>query len=584
MSLSNPRLLTVLFADIHEYTRLVERDEQNTIIRVTDYLALIRDLIADYGGAVVNTAGDGFVATFENPSQAVSFALEMQRALARETGAVDGNDQIRYRVGISIGDTFEGQDGVYGHSVNLAARVQSFAEPGGICITGAIYRLVRHISDLRPRSIGTKRLKNITTPLEIFALDLNFVPRRNDAVVAQWKSATLADSIPDASLAVLPMENLSGGKDDEFLCQGIVSDLITSLSRFRSLMVIARRSSALAASQAASLRSIGQNLGVRYLLTGSLRRSGNRVRMTFDLIEAARENTLWSERYDGILTDIFDFQDDIASTTASRVAIQMDMVERRRLAEQSHPALYAYGLVQRGQFLGSQFSPSANLGARQLFEQASLLDPSYSGSYAAKSRTFNVEWRYNWSRNPEAAVNEALNLAERAVQCDALDTRGLSEMGLAHLYKRQYSEAVAAYERALALNPNDADLLANMGDCLANVGQSERAVQLLERAIKLNPFHPDEYLWFLGDAYFHKGDYRKTIETLGRLRDQSEAYRLLTASYALLGLVNDARHYAGELMRIQPDFSIGRLRTLSALKRPEDREIYVDGLRRAGLH
>ena len=582
-SLTGPRLMTVLYADIHGYTGLIERDEQGTLARLTRSLALIRSLTGDYGGSVVNTAGDGLVAVFESVQQALHFALEMQRELAREEAWTEDGQPILYRVGISVGDTFAGQDGVYGHSVNLAARIQSFAEPGGICVTDTVYRMLRPNDEVRLRSIGTKRLKNISTPVEVFSVEmLPTVPAAAQEILP-LRPAPPAETLPDASVAILPMENISADPGDLYLCQGIAADLITSLSRFRNLMVIARHSAILAAANSGSLREIGQRLGVRYLLSGSLRRSGNRIRITADLIEARSENIIWSERYDGMMNEIFDFQDDVAAMTAARVAIQIDAAERQRLAAQQHPALYAYGLVLRGQDMGFRFLRDANLHARRLFEQARQLDPAYGRSYAAISRTFNVEWRYNWTSDPAGALNQALVLAKRAVECDNLDSRGYSEMGLAHLYLKQHDEALAAYEHAIGLNPNDAGLLAYMGDCLAYVRQGPRAVQMLERAIRLNPYHPDSYLWFLGDAYFHNGQYPETIQTLNRMRDRSEAHRLLAASHAMLDQMPEARHHAAEVMRVHPNFTIEHWRKVPPLRHPEDLELYIHGLRKAGL-
>ncbi|MTH76862.1 adenylate/guanylate cyclase domain-containing protein [Paracoccus aestuariivivens] len=582
--LAGPRLLTVLYADVHGYTRLLELDEESTVRRLTNSLALIRNLVGDYGGEVVNTAGDGLVAVFESVQKALHFALEMQREMAREAAWSEGGAPIHYRIGISIGDTFLGQDGVYGQSVNLAARIQTYAEPGGICISEAVYQVVRNKPDLNLRSIGTKQLKNISAPVEIYAVEQQFASPRREDIIIPPQGLTTAGTLPDASLAVLPMENLSGAPEDHYLCQGIIADLITSLCRFRNLMVIARHSSILAAANARSLREVGERLGVRYLLSANFRRVENRIRISVDLIEAASENTIWSERYDGVMADIFDFQDDVSSTTAARVAIHIDAKEQRRLTEQSHPALYAYGLVLRGQDMGFRFLPDANLHARRLFEQARELEPDYGRSYAAMSRTFNVEWRYNWTNDPDAALNKALSLAKRAVECDHLDSRGFSEMGLAHLYKKQHDEALSAYEHAVQLNPNDADLLAYMGDCLAYIRQGDRAVQLLERAIRLNPYHPDSYLWFLGDAYFHKGDYQNTIDTLHKMRDQSEAHRLLAASYAMLGQMDDARRHGAEVMRVHPNFTIEHWRKVPPLKHVEDLDLYVEGLRMAGLN
>jgi adenylate cyclase len=602
--LLGPQLSAVLYADIHGYTRLVDRDEVGTVVRLTRSLALIRNLVGDYGGAVVNTAGDGLVAVFPSASQALHFAVEMQRELSNESAWSGEQEPIAYRIGIAIGDTIAGEDGVYGHTVNLAARIQTLADPGGICISDTVYQIVRGNSKFTLLSLGKKTLKNIAEPVEVYAVDIASASQRSELVpfsplprpgkgiradlplaepVSFFTPVAAKRPAPEGSLAVLPLENVSGDPADLHLCQGMAADLITNLCHFRNLMVIARHSTFLVAAQLQSLREIGQQLGVRYLLSGSFRRVGKGIRITVDLIEAETENTIWSERYDGSMDDIFAFQDDVTATTASRVAIHIDLAERRRLAAQAHPDLYAYGLILRGQDLSFRFRPESNLHARRLFEQARDLDPLYGRSYAAISRTFNFEWRYNWTSDPEAALNKALILAKLAVQYDDLDARGFSEMGLARLYLKEHDEALAAYEHALELNPNDADLLAEMGDCLVYVRQAERSVQLLERAITLNPYHPDFYLWYLGDAYFHLGEYEKTIQTLQKMRDQSEGHRLMAASHALLGQSDEAQRHAQAVMEVHPNFTIEQWRKVPPNKYPEDLEVFVEGLRKAGL-
>ncbi len=577
------KLSAILYADIHGYARLMDRDESGTVMRITRSLALIRNLVGDYGGAVVNTAGDGLVALFPDASQALHFAMEMQRELSNESVWSDGQEPFAYRIGITIGDTIAGEDGVYGLIVNLAARIQALAAPGGICISDAVYQILRNNPELSLRSLGKQALKNIALPVEVYAVDLDTSVARAKPISLAPLSPVMRRVVPDCSLAVLPLRNVSGDPADAHLCEGFAADLISNMCRFRNLMVIARHSAFLVSAHLNSLREIGQQLGVRYLLAGRFRHTGNQIRFAVDLIEAETENAIWSERYDGSIGDIFAFQDDVTASTAARLAVHVDMAEKRRLFAPDHPNLHAYGLILRGQDLSYRFRPESNSHARRLYEQARALDPRYGRSYAAISRTFNIEWRYNWTNDPEAALNEALNLAQLAVQHDDLDARGYSEMGLAHLYKKEHDEALAAYERALQLNPNDADLLAEMGDCLVYVRQAERAVTLLERAIRLNPYHPDSYLWYLGDAYFHLGEYEKTIQTLHRMRDKSEGHRLLAASHALIGQFDEAERHAHAVMEVHPNFTVEQWRKVPPNKYPEDLEVFVAGLRKAGL-
>ncbi len=579
---SDRKLSAVLHADIQGYGRLMERDEAGTIERVTRSLKLIRNLVRDYGGYVENVAGDGVLALFPTPRQALHFAVEMQREMSNETTWSSGEEAIAYRIGIAIGEIAAGGGTLHGHSINLAARLQSIAPPGGIRVSETVYQTVRDKTEFAMQSLGKQALKNITEPVEVFsvAIDSGHPSPQPAPRLVRPSSDPLT---PDSSLAVLPFENVSGDPADAHLCLGIASDLISNLCRFRNLMVIARQSAFLVSAHLRSVREVGRQLGVRYVLSGSLRRAGNQIRIAVDLVEASTENTIWSERYDGSLADIFAFQDDVTASTAARLAVQIDMAERRRLAMHAHPDLHAYGLVLRGQDMSYRFRPESNAHARRLFEQARDTDPRYGRSYAAISRTFNVEWRYNWTSDPEAALDKALSLAQLAVQHDDLDARGFSEMGLAHLYKKQHDESLAAYERALELNPNDADLLAEMGDCLVYVRQPERAVRLLHQAIKLNPYHPDSYLWYLGDAHFHIGEYEKTIQTLHKMRDQSEGHRLMAASYALLGKMDEARQQARAVLEAHPNFTIEQWRKVPPNKYPEDLEVFVEGLRKAGL-
>ena len=571
-----------MYADIHGYSRLMDHDEAGTIVRVTRSLTLIRALVGDYGGTVENIAGDGVLALFPGASQALRFAVEMQRELKKEAAWSAGQDPIVFRIGIAIGDTFTEGGVVHGYSVNLAVRIQALSAPGGICISDSVYRVIRDKSDLPMVSLGMQPLKNLAESVEVYAVLVDGSDR-SVQVASAVKPARPPSTVADGSLAVLPFENASGDAADSHLCQGIVADIISNLSRFRNVFVTARHSAFMVAAQLSSLRDIGNRLSVRYVLSGSFRRIGNQIRIIVDLVEVDSEHTIWSDRYDGSLADIFTFQDAMTAATASRLAVHIDMAERRRISAQAYPNLHAYGFILRGQDLSFRFSPETNSHARRLFEQARELDPGYGRSYAAISRTFNVEWRYSWTPDPDTALNNALALAKTAVQHDDLDARGYSELGLAHLYKKQHDESLAAYERALELNPNDADLLAEMGDCLVYVRQPERSVELLQKAIRLNPYHPDSYLWYLGDAYFHLGEYEKTIQTLQKMRDQSEGHRLMASSHALLGQMDEARRHAQALMEAHPNFTIEHWRKVPPNKYPEDLEVFVEGLRRAGL-
>lgn len=387
----------------------------------------------------------------------------------------------------------------------------------------------------------------------------------------------------EASIAVLPLRNLSGDLDDEPLCAGITGDIIHNLTRFRDLTVIAQHSALQIRCLALEPRRIADRLGVRYLLIGDLQRDGERLQVHARLLEADSEEIIWSMKLDGPLGDAFAFQDEVTEVIAVNLVAEIRVAEGRRAVDSAPVALSSYGLVLRGQYLTHQYQRAANLEARFLFERARRLDPGYGRSYAALSRTFNLDWRYAWSDDPSASLDRALKLAELAIQHDPFDARGHAEVGFACLYRKQHQASLVAYERAIELNPNDADILAEMGDALGCVGQNERAFELLAHAMRLNPLYPDWYLWLLGGFYYNMGNYQKTIDTLKVMSDLSEARRMLASAYAHLGKMEEARHHAAQLMIAHPNFSINHWQSVPPIKDEAVLQRLIDGMRRAGL-
>lgn len=572
----------ILFADIHGYSKLMNKDELGTYERVIQSISLISSLIDDYGGRVVQTTGDCVLALFDEAEAALNFAVEMQREFRNDIVWNAEGDPIAFRIGINQGDVLIGETGIQGNDVNIAARIQAMAKPGGICISSAVYNSVRNATDLPIRALGRKRLKNITDPVEIFTIEFNEpgMPSLIDVTVQREPIEERADLV---SVAVLPLDSLSDDPRDHHLCEGLTGDIITNLSRFRDLGIIAHHSTKIIKRQDLPSTVLLEQLGIRYVMGGALQRKGAKIRLRVELIDATSQSILWSDRFSGDLIDIFEFQDEVTDIVSARLATQIAQAERRRVAQLQIPDIRAYGLILRGQDLYTQFRKESNRHARRLFEQATEIDPKFGRSYAAMSRTFNLDWRYAWSSNPSASLDTAVELAKSAIDYDPLDARGFGELGFANLYKKQHDESLAAYERALQLNPNDADLLAEMGDALAYAGQGERAVSLLQRAMVLNPYFPDWYLWNLGEAYFHLDDYERTIGTLHRMQDKSEAHRLLASSHAHLGQLDEARHHAAEVLRVHPTFSVDHWATIPPDKDPEKLQIFIEGLRIAGL-
>jgi adenylate cyclase len=571
------RLAAVLFADMVGYSRHMERDEAQTSLHAARSVELFKSLVGDYGGHVANVTGDGILAVFASAEEALRFAVQVQSEFRDQAIWSDGKP-MQFRIGINVGEIVENAGIVQGHAVNVAARLEQMAEPGGILISGAVRDAARERSGLVLRPLGRPALKNIQGSIEVFAVS------RSEAETSA-PEASFALLPPEAwrqpSIAVLALQNLSEDPANDHLCEGIVEDMIANLTRFRNLMVIARHSAFLFSLKSSPIEEIGRRLGVRYLLTGSLRRSGKRIKISVQLIDVQTEISLWSDSFNIDMEELFDMQDEITGSVASRLAVQIDFAQRR---EESHPRdMRAYGLVLRGQHLIAHCTKEGNAHGRRLFEEALEIAPDYGRVYSSLSRTHNLDWRYAWSPSPEASLDAAVDLARSAVERDPLDARGFSELGFAHLYKKRHEEALADYGRALTLNPNDADIMAEYADALVYAGQPEKSIVLMQQAMRLNPCYPDWYLWYLADAYSTLGRHLDVVGTVLRMRNPDQGRRMLAASYAHLGRLEEAREQARHVLSLHPDFTIGRWRHRPPYRDEAVLERFIDGMRKAGL-
>jgi TolB-like protein/class 3 adenylate cyclase/Tfp pilus assembly protein PilF len=573
------RLVAVLFADMVDYSRHMERNEALSSTQASRSVELFRSSIGDYGGSIANVTGDGVLALFESADQAVRFAVQIQNEFRKQSVWEDG-EPVQFRIGVHLGEVMETEGVVQGHCINVAVRVQQIADPGAIMVTRAVRDAVRDRSDVTLASRGYPSLKNIAEAMEVFAV----APPDSSlpAALKGRRAPPAAESGRHPSVALLALQNRSGDPALDHLCEGIVEDVIANLTRFRSLTVIARHSAFLFSLKSHSAREIGDRLGVRYLLSGNLRRSGKRMRVAVELIDAKSEGVLWSDHFNIEMEEVFNLQDEITGAVASRLAVQIDFAERRH--DSYYPRdMRAYGLVLRGQHLLLQCRNDANAHARRLFEEALEIAPDYARVYSALSRTHNLDWRYTWSAAPEESLEAAVDLARRAVELDRLDARGFAELGFANLYKKRHDEALADYARAMALNPNDADIIAEYADALVYAGQPEKSVELLERAMRLNPYYPDWYLWYLADAYITMGRHTEVIATVQRMQNPDEGRRMLAASFAHLGMMDQARAQAREVLRLHPGFTISRWRDRPPYRDQAILEQFIEGMRKAGL-
>ena len=570
-----------MFADMVEYSKHLEQDEAGNSIQADRAIDLFKALIGDYGGRVANVAGDGILALFDSADRALRFAVQIQAEFRDQSVWGDG-EPIQFRIGLNLGEVAVRKGNVQGHCVNVAQRIQELAEPNCILATGGIRHAVREVSGINLRPLGSQKLKNISELTELFAVETSNPQAMPVATAARPSQQPQFEPFRTPTIAVLALANLSGDPRNDHLCEGIAEDIIANLTRFRNLMVIARHSAFLFSLNATPAQEVQRRLGARYILSGSLRRGNKRLRIAVELIDAASESVLWSDRFDVELKELFDLQDEIAGAVAARLSVQIEFAEWRQ--ESAYPRdMRAYGLLVRGQHLVLQFNKEANAHARRLFEEAIEFAPQYSRAHSAMSRTHNLDWRYAWSGATDESLEAALSLARRATDLDRLDARGFAELGNAKLHKKQLNESLTEYAQALALNPNDSDIIAEYADALVYAGQPQKSVELLEKAMRLNPYYPDWYLWYLADAYDSLGRYSDVVAAIQRMRNPSEGRRLLAIAYAHLGMMNEARAAAAEVLRLHPGFTISQWRRRPPFQEGDAFERYLEGLRKAGL-
>lgn len=577
------RLGAVLFADVVGYTRLMGEDELATYSALERCLEWLEAECRKHDGEIIEVRGDGILAFFEKATNAVTFAVEMQEELERDNEKLPEERKLRFRVGINLGEVLRDHRGIRGDSVNLAARLQSIARPGRVFISASAYEQVRDKLRYGYEYLGTRKLKNVREDIGVYCVRSE-IESALAAPSLRSHAGTPASGRPDVpSVAILPFETAGGEQPDDWFADGITDDIIRSISKFRNLFVISRSSAFLYKANAVRPQDAAHELGVRYVTTGSIRRAGSRIRVSVELTDADTDRTVWAERYDREVDDIFAVQDDITQTIVVATAAQIEANEAQRMRHIAPSSLAAYGYVLRGQHHVFQYTRRDNRKARLLYERARETDRRYARASAALSRTLNIDWRYSWSNDPETNLDRALAYAREAVNLDPTDARGYAELGFAHLWRREHEASLNAYQRALTLNPNDADVMCDYADALVFSGQSEEAVATLARAMRLNPFYPDDYLWNLAGAYYDLRDYDKAIETVLKMNNPTEGQRVLAASYAQIGKVDLARKIAAQHKAAHPNFSLDRWSRVVPDRIDSFAEHFYEGLKKAGF-
>ncbi|MFI2767282.1 adenylate/guanylate cyclase domain-containing protein [Ruegeria faecimaris] len=577
------KLGAVLFADVVGYSRLMSENELDTYNALKTLLSQIEAACARYQGRVVEVRGDGILALFETATSAVEFGVELHQISAQHNDSGSDQQQIKFRVGIHLGEILIDERGIHGDNVNIAARLQEIAEPERVYVSSAVYDQVCNRLRYGYEFLGPQHLKNILSPVSTYCV-------RSEVAGATLAGTMRPDAIVDLlerpdtpSVAVLPFSISGGDESDGWIADGLTDDIILNLSKFRNLFVIARNSSFFFRAQSMPPKEAARKLNVRYIARGSVRRSSSRIRITAELVDANTERTIWGERFDRNIDDIFDILDEVTECIVAATAVMIESHERQVMVQAVPSDLEAYGSVLQGQQHIFKYTRNDNRKAQNFYQSALERDGNYARAAAALSRTLNLDWRYSWTEDPGSAFEQALSLAQRSIELDPTDARGFGELGFVHLYRKEHSAALQSYQRALALNPNDADMHSDFADALAHSGENETAITHLQQAMRLNPYFPDQYLWHLGGAYYNLRRYEDVIETVNKMNNPTEGQRMLAASHAQLGNMDMARMIAEKHRAAHPNFSLSRWAKVLPDRLEDDTQHFVEGLKKAGF-
>ena len=580
----NRKLAAILAADMVGYSRLMAADEAGTLAALKRHREIVFDpAVAKYNGRIVKRNGEGTIVEFGSVVDAVNCALSLQRS----NGALheaSGPSKIVLRIGINLGDVIIEGDDIYGDGVNIAARLEPLAEPGGICVSSIVNESIGNRIDVRLQDGGEVSVKNIDRPLRVW----KWHPGATPLAAAKSNATTPESNASTASIAVLPFTNMSGDPEQEYFSDGISEDIITDLSKITGLMVIARNSSFTYKGRSVDARTIGHELGVRSVLEGSIRRAGQRVRITAQLVDAATGGHLWAERYDRDLTDIFEVQDDVTRRIVDALKVTLSPAENARLTAGGTSSLDAYDYVLRGRelLLGKTKNRETFEQSTRLFMRALELDPNYPKAYAALSMAYNLDYQNRWSDDPDSSLPLAKRYAEQAIEKDPNEPFARLVASWAAIFEKDLDRATSEVNTALRLNPNFALAYSNLGSIHNYSGRPLEAIPVLERAMRLDPAFKAQNLHFLGIAHLLSGKY-ETAAALLRERillvpgtDFSRVF--LASALGYLGEVDEAHRIWRELMEINPKYSFREHFSRQPF-RQEDVERVADGLKKAGL-
>ena len=587
MSVPGPerRLAAVLAADMVGYSRLMEVDERGTLARLkTHRLELIDPAITKNHGRIIKTTGDGMLVEFRSVVDAVMCATEVQRRMAGRNADVSPARWIQFRIGINLGDVIVEDDDIFGDGVNVAARLEMLAEPGGICVSAAVRDQVDHrLDDIAFEDLGAKTVKNISRPIHVFRV--RFEPASKAAPEGAQDAAVVANAVAKKpSIAVLPLVNMSGDPEQEFFADGLSEDIITELSRFRDLLVISRNSTFVHKGKAVKVQEVAREFGVDYVLEGSVRKAGDRVRVTVQLIDAETDRHVWAERYDRQLEDIFAIQDEMTRAIVATLPGRVEAATHDRAKRKRTDNLAAYECVLAAKVLHHRSVREDNAQAQRLLDRALELDANYAHAHAWKACVLGQTWIYGWCEDADAALRQVVAELEIALALDDNDSDVHRILAAVNLTRDDHDKAAYHQERALALNPNYDLIVVQQGELLTWLGRPEEGIDWIRKAMRLNPYHPERFWSHLGRACYCAEKYADAAEAFSRItRPDHTHHAFLAATFAQMGNAVAAAAHAAEVLKREPKFSAAVYLTTQHYKRDVDRKRHEAGLLLAGL-
>jgi len=573
------RLTTIVAADVVGYTRLMEADEVGTLAILKERRhGLVRPLAQAHGGRLFKVMGDGVLLDFPSPVKAVEFAIDLHRAMDAANAALPEPRRLVLRIGINLGDVIvEGSD-LYGDGVNLAARLQGLAAPGGICISGVVHDQVADKVPIRFRDLGEPPMKNIGRPVRVYA------SLGGDEARTVETPAPARPAVRKPSIAVLPFTNMSDDPAQEFFADGLTEDTITELSRFHDLLVISRNSSFKYKGRAVDVREAARALDVQYVIEGSVRRAGNQVRITVQLIDAETDRHVWAERYDRGLEDIFAIQDEVVRSVVAILPGRIEAATRARAEHKPTESMAAFECVMSARLLHHRSTRDDNAQALAMVERAIAMDPRYAHARAWRACILGQAWVNGYHTDREATWNEVLAELNRAAALDDHDSDVHRIFAGVSIASDELDKAAYHQERALSLNPNDDLIVVQQGELLTWLGRGDEGIDWIRQAMRLNPYHPVRFWSHLGRAYFVARRYAEAIDAFSRVSPlDAGQHAFIAACHTALGATAEAASHVAEVLKLTPGFSASAYLGTMHHRHEADRAHHRTLLSQAGL-